>query len=102
MRFYYILHKNSIGHLLRISWHYFRPPPPKKKSFIFFPLQLIVGERVVQKAVFGPPLYTKKWSMQFQLFFLLILTMYSSFETQLIKIKNHVLRKILENSANFL
>ena len=29
MRFYHILHKNSIGHLLRTSRDYFRPPPPK-------------------------------------------------------------------------
>ena len=27
MRFYYILHKNSIGHLLTTSWDYFRPLP---------------------------------------------------------------------------
>ena len=31
MHFYYILHKNSIGHLLRTSRDYFCPPPPKKK-----------------------------------------------------------------------
>ena len=29
MRFYHILHKNSIGHLLRTSQDYFRPPPPR-------------------------------------------------------------------------
>ena len=29
--FYYILHKNSIGHLLGISLHYFCPPPPPQK-----------------------------------------------------------------------
>ena len=29
MRFYHILHKNSIGHLLRTSRDYFRPPPPQ-------------------------------------------------------------------------
>ena len=28
MRFYYILHKNSIDHLLRTSRDYYRPPPP--------------------------------------------------------------------------
>ena len=27
MCFYHILHKNSIGHLLRASRDYFRPPP---------------------------------------------------------------------------
>ena len=32
MSFYYVLHKNSIGHLLRTSWEYFRPP----LSFSFF------------------------------------------------------------------
>ena len=32
MRFYHILHEKSIGHLLRTSRDYFRPPP-KKKSF---------------------------------------------------------------------
>ena len=30
MRFYYILHEKSIGHLLRTSRDYFRPPPKKK------------------------------------------------------------------------
>ena len=30
MRFYHILLKNSIGHLLRISRDYYRPPPKKK------------------------------------------------------------------------
>ena len=29
LRFYHILHKNSIGHLLRTSQDYFRPPPPR-------------------------------------------------------------------------
>ena len=29
MGIYYILHKNSLGHLLRTSQDYFRPPPPK-------------------------------------------------------------------------
>ena len=29
MRCYYILHKNSIGHLLRTSRDYVRPPPPQ-------------------------------------------------------------------------
>ena len=29
MRFYYILHKNSIGHLFRTSRDYICPPPPK-------------------------------------------------------------------------
>ena len=32
MRFYHILHKNNIGHLLGTSRNYFRPPP-KKKNF---------------------------------------------------------------------
>ena len=32
MRFYHILHKNSIGHLLRTSQDYFRPPPLKFKK----------------------------------------------------------------------
>ena len=32
MRFYHILHKNSIGHLLRTSQDYFRPPPKFKKE----------------------------------------------------------------------
>ena len=54
MRIYYILLKNSVGHLLRISWYYFCPPPPPPK-FYFFPLQLNVGERAVQKAVSPPP-----------------------------------------------
>ena len=38
MRFYHILHKNSIGHLLGASQDYFRPPPPQgleKKWTIF-------------------------------------------------------------------
>ena len=29
MPIYHILHKNSIGHLLRTSQDYFRPPPPR-------------------------------------------------------------------------
>ena len=35
--FYHILHKNSIGHLLRTSQDYFRPPPKvlEKKWTIF-------------------------------------------------------------------
>ena len=33
MRFYHILHKNSIGHLLRTSQDYFRTPPPPPQSF---------------------------------------------------------------------
>ena len=32
MRFYHILHKNSIGHLLRTSRDYFRPPPSIRKE----------------------------------------------------------------------
>ena len=37
MSFYHILHKNSIGHLLRTSQDYFRPPPQglEKKWTIF-------------------------------------------------------------------
>ena len=38
MRFYHILQKNSIGHLLRTSQDYFRPPPPQgleKKWTVF-------------------------------------------------------------------
>ena len=37
MLFYHILHKNSIGHLLRTSRDYFRPPPKvlEKKWTIF-------------------------------------------------------------------
>ena len=37
MRFYHILHKNSIGHLLRTSQDYVRPPPQslEKKWTIF-------------------------------------------------------------------
>ena len=85
MRFYHILHKNNIGHLLGTSRNYFRPP--KKKSFRkemdniyvhfrkvfvefvvlltkiwptnidFLALQLSVGEGAVQtqRAVFAPP-----------------------------------------------
>ena len=33
MRFYYMLHENSIGHLMRTSREYFRPPLPTKKKF---------------------------------------------------------------------
>ena len=88
MPFYHILHKNSIGHLLRTSRDYFRPPPQSfrkemdnmyvhfRRVFVefvvhltkiwpttidFLALQLNVGERAVQKAAFAPPpLHTKK------------------------------------------
>ena len=33
MRLYHILHETSIGHLLRTSRDYFRPPPPQNKNF---------------------------------------------------------------------
>ena len=36
MRFYHILHKNSIGHLLRTSQDYFRPPQSLKKRWAIF------------------------------------------------------------------
>ena len=78
------MHEKSIGHLLKTSRDYFRNPPPKKKSFRkemdntyehfrrvfvefvvlltknwlqikFLALQLNVGERAVQRAVFAPP-----------------------------------------------
>ena len=85
MRFDHILHEKSIGHLLRTSRDYFRPPPQKKSfrkemdniyahfrrvfvefvvlltkiwptcKYLFLALQLNVGEGAVQRAVFGPP-----------------------------------------------
>ena len=71
-----ILHNNSID--------LFSPPPPK--VIFFLPLQVNVGERAVQRAVFAPPPpYTKKCLMQFKVFFFITtyindVTMYSSFE----------------------
>ena len=32
MRFSHVLHKNSIGHLVRTSRDYFRPPPSIRKE----------------------------------------------------------------------
>ena len=44
--FYHILHKNSIGHLLRTPQDYFRPPPKvfEKKWTIFM---YIFGEHLL-------------------------------------------------------
>ena len=36
MRFYHILHKNSIGHLLGASQDYFRPPQGLEKKWTIF------------------------------------------------------------------
>ena len=83
MRFYHILHKNSIGHFMVII---FAPPPPTKvfreemdniyvhfrrvfvkfvvlltkisptnRIYRFLALQLNVGERAVQRAALPPP-----------------------------------------------
>ena len=67
MCFYHILHKNSIGHLLRASRDYFcHPPPPKSlnvcrtltkiwpKNIDFHRYSYNVRERAVQKAVVAP------------------------------------------------
>ena len=36
MRFYHILHKNSIGHLLGASQDHFRPPQGLEKKWTIF------------------------------------------------------------------
>ena len=56
--FYYILHKNSIGHLFRSSCFIFDPPPPPK--VLFFPLHLNVRERDAKKAALPPPPFTPR------------------------------------------
>ena len=57
MRFYHILQKNSIGHLLRTSQDYFRPPPPpwfrKEMDNIYVHFRRVFVEFVV--------LLTKIW-----------------------------------------
>ena len=59
MRYYYIRHKNSIGHLLKTSRDYFRPPPPKKSFRIEMDNVYVHFRRVFVEFVV---LLTKIWS----------------------------------------